>query len=159
MAEYSSSVFHVPPVCLILSYQMLERMENKSSSLRQLTPYFQPKKTCECVWRKWLMASWNGGDGGVVEMNQSLRNKCNLAQHCHLHHHHHLCLLACLHPLYRHHPVILPASIHHAQHQSKCFAKYHLTVTENHNLGIPLPYKTLWWSFQGLTVGSVRFPE
>lgn len=26
------------------------------------------------------MASWNRGDGGVVEMNQSLRNRCSLAQ-------------------------------------------------------------------------------
>lgn len=90
-----------------------------------------------------LWLPWNGGGGGVVEMNQSLRNKCSLAQHRHLHHHHHLCILSCLPPLRRHHPVILLAPVHHAQHQSKRFTKHHLTVMENHNLGIPVPYKTL----------------
>ena len=90
-----------------------------------------------------LWLPWNGGGGGVVEMNQSLRNKCSLAQHRPLQQHHHLCILSCLPPLRRHHPDILLAPVHHAQHQSKRFTKHHLTVMENHNLGIPVPYKTL----------------
>lgn len=96
---------------------------------------------------------------GVVVMNQSSRNKCSLAQHRHLCHHHHLCLLSCLPPLCHHHPVILPAPVHHAQHKSKHFISI---ISKSRRiaifLGILLAYKTLWWSFQGLTMSSMHFP-
>ena len=117
------------------------------------------RKKCECVWSG-LWLSWSRGDGGVVVMNQSPRNKCSLAQHRHLCHHHRLCLLSCLPPLCHHHPVILPAPVHHAQHKSKHFISI---ISQSRRitifLGILLAYKTLWWSFQGLTMSSVHFPE